>query len=294
LLASAILAALLLALVAVATRWLLRAALRPVHEMTTQAAAWSEHDLDQRFGEGEPYDELTELAATLDGLLDRLAASLRHEQRFSAEISHELKTPLARVMAEAEIALRRRRTTAEYRASLEVVHRNAAQLTRTVDALVAAFRRQTGAGHGTADAYQVAAASLEACAELVSQRELELALDRPEGALRVGVELDLAERILQPVVENACRYGEHNVRVTIERRVGAVRYVVRDDGPGVDEGELGEIFDPGVRGRRGKASDSTGAGLGLSLARRLARGVDGEIEAVAAAGGLFLITLPSG
>ena len=77
--------------------------------MTRQAAAWSEHDLDHRFALGEPHDELTELAATLDGLLDRLAASLRREQRFSAELSHELRTPLARVIAESELALRRDR-----------------------------------------------------------------------------------------------------------------------------------------------------------------------------------------
>ena len=77
--------------------------------MTRQAAAWSEHDLDRRFALGEPHDELGELAATLDGLLDRLAASLRREQLFLAELSHELRTPLARVMAESELALRRER-----------------------------------------------------------------------------------------------------------------------------------------------------------------------------------------
>ena len=69
--------------------------------MTEDAAAWSEHDLDRRFELGEPYDELTRLAATLDALLDRLAASMRHEQRFTAELSHELRTPLARISAEA-------------------------------------------------------------------------------------------------------------------------------------------------------------------------------------------------
>ena len=100
LVASLVFGGLVLILVAVAARWLLASSLRPVRRMTRQAATWSERDLDQRFAVGEPYDELTELAATLDGLLDRLAASLRHEQRFSAELSHELRTPLARVLAE--------------------------------------------------------------------------------------------------------------------------------------------------------------------------------------------------
>ena len=82
------------------------AALRPVADMTAQAADWSEHDLDRRFALGAPRDELTALAATLDGLLGRLAAALRHEQRFSAEMAHELRTPLSGVRAEAELALR--------------------------------------------------------------------------------------------------------------------------------------------------------------------------------------------
>jgi two-component system, OmpR family, sensor kinase len=99
------LAVALLAASVMATRWALKAGLRPVAQMTAQAAEWSEHDLDRRFALGPPHDELTQLAATLDGLLGRLAAGLRREQRFSAELSHELRTPLARMHAQAQLAL---------------------------------------------------------------------------------------------------------------------------------------------------------------------------------------------
>jgi two-component system, OmpR family, sensor kinase len=98
--ASLVLGGVIVLLGALGARWLLASALRPVTRMTRQAAEWSERDLDHRFGLGAPNDELTELAATLDALLDRIAASIRHEQRFSAELSHELRTPLARVLAE--------------------------------------------------------------------------------------------------------------------------------------------------------------------------------------------------
>ena len=74
--------------------------------MTRQAAEWSEHDLERRFSQGPPRDEFTTLAATLDGLLDRVAASLRHEQMLTAELSHELRTPLTAISAEAQYALR--------------------------------------------------------------------------------------------------------------------------------------------------------------------------------------------
>jgi len=134
--------------------------------MTRQAAAWSEHDLDHRFALGTPHDELTELAATLDGLLDRLAASLRHERRFSAELSHELRTPLARVLAESELALRRPREPGEYQQTLELIHANAGQLARTVDALVAAARYEAGGDRGRADAESVVSSAVAACTGL--------------------------------------------------------------------------------------------------------------------------------
>ena len=293
LIASLVLGGLVLLLVAIAARWLLAASLRPVVRMTRQAAAWSERDLDRRFALVEPHDELSELAATLDGLLDRLAASLRREQRFSAELSHELRTPLARVMAESELALRREREPSEYRRALELIHRNAAQLTRTVDALVAAARHQAGFERGTADAYQLAAEAAAACADLAVQRRVELDLRAPSTPIRVAVDPDLGERILQPLLDNACRYGSSAVNVSIERADGAVRYTIDDDGAGVAAEERERIFEPGIRGIQG-SRDGAGAGLGLALARRLARSASGDIEALARpGGGRFVVFLPS-
>ena len=283
---------LVLLLAAVAGRWLLSSALRPVARMTRQAATWSERDLDRRFGLGEPHDELTQLAATLDGLLDRLAASLRHEQRFSAELSHELRTPLSRVIAETELALRRERTQSEYRETIELVHRNAVQLGRTVDALVAAAQLEAGAARGTADAYSVATQAASAVSGLADDRKLDLEIEPAGRPIRIGVEADYAERILMPVLENACRYGASSVHVSLARDGATVRYEITDDGPGVPADELDRIFEPGVRG---SAANGSGSGLGLSLARRLAETVAGEIEAVAdPSGGRFLVRLPAG
>jgi signal transduction histidine kinase len=293
LLASLVLGALVLLLVLIVARWLLGASLRPVVRMTRQAAEWSERDLDHRFALGRPHDELTELAATLDGLLDRLAASLRHERRFSAELSHELRTPLARVLAEAELALRRRRTSKEYEDSLELIHRNADQLARTIDALVAAARYEAGGEHGTADAHAVAAGAARACSGLAADRELELDVVAPPRTLRVGVDADLAERIILPVLENACRYGAAQVRVRLGSENSSVVYAIEDDGPGVAAGERERIFEPGVRGSAAQQGEQ-GAGLGLALARRLARTIDGDVVADSnATGGRFLIKLPT-
>jgi signal transduction histidine kinase len=290
LIGSFVLAGVLLSLVGLAVYFLLRSALRPVARMTEQAATWSEHDLDRRFELGEPHDELTRLAATLDGLLDRLAASLRREQRFSAEISHELRTPLAKVITEAELALRRERGPDEHREALTVILRNAQHLARMVEALVAAAHQEAGA-RGTSDAYAAAAEVVAACAAEASEHGVQLTLDGPARPVRVGVEIDLVERILQPVVQNACRYGRSNVRLSVSLRDTAVRLVVEDDGPGVEADETELIFEPGNRGSAARGNGA-GAGLGLALARRLARAADGDVLAEQAAGGRFVVTLP--
>jgi two-component system, OmpR family, sensor kinase len=294
LIGSLILGSVLLVIVALAARWLVVSALRPVARMTRQAAAWGEHDLERRFGLGEPHDELTELAATLDGLLDRLAASLRREQRFSAELSHELRTPLSRVIAETELALRRERSPGEYRSALEVAHASAQQLARTVDALLAAARHEMGGTHGTADAASAATGAIEACAALAEERHVEVTLEAPPQPVRVGVEGELVERILQPVVENACRYGRQSAQIRIARNGDRVTFAVEDDGPGVALDEQSRIFEPGVRGRLAGGNGAGGAGLGLALARRLARSASGDVEAVPGDAGRFLVTLPTG
>ena len=294
--ASLVFGAIALVLVALAARWLLASSLRPVVQMTRQAARWSERDLEQRFALGPPHDELTELAATLDGLLDRLAASLRHERLFSAELSHELRTPLARILAETEVALRRDRDTREYREALELINASAGQLSRIVDALVTAARYEAGGERATADAAAVAEGAAATCVGLAGERQVALEVTPPSHPLRVGVDADLAERILQPVIENACRYGSSSVRIGVARDRSTVLYAIEDDGPGIEQDESEQIFEPGVRGAAVQARGGhNGAGLGLSLARRLARSVDGDVLAeVNAGGGRFLVRLPSG
>src|SRR5262249_21736696 len=183
------------------------------------------------FDLGEPYDELTRLGATLDNLLERIAASLRHEQRFTAELSHELRTPLARISAESELMLRRERETDEYQTALAGIQRSAEQMTRTVEALVAAARQEAGLAHMTSDVRDAVTAVVDNARENGETPDISLAL--PADPVRVAVDPELAERMLQPLVDNAARYGRSAVRVTVARRGAVASIDVGDDGPGV-------------------------------------------------------------
>ncbi len=287
---SLILALLLLGAVTVLSHWMLGRALLPVSRMTEDAASWSEGDLDRRFELGEPYDELTTLASTLDSLLERIAASLRHEQRFTAELSHELRTPLARAKSQTELALRRERTSTEYRDALEAIDRNIDQMTRTVETLVAAARQEAGLTMTTSDAHDAVRDAVSIVRDAGTTIELRLTIP-PEPA-RVAVEEDLVERMIQPLLDNAVRYSRSVVEVSAVRNGSFVLVHVVDDGPGISAAEQTTIFEPGVRGEAAEGR-TDGAGLGLALARRLARSAGGEITAATgSAGGRFTLRLP--
>jgi two-component system, OmpR family, sensor kinase len=281
----------LLAVGLVATRWILGKALLPVSRMTEDASKWSDTDIDRRFELGEPYDELTRLAATLDALLDRLASSLRHEQRLTAELSHELRTPLARIAAEAELALNRPREPADYQASLEAIRRNADQMTRTIDALIAAARQDARLERTTSDARQAVELAVGAAREAADARGIEVRVALPDDPLMVAVESDLLERMVQPVLDNAVRYGQTTVGVELGRNGASAVIAVDDDGPGVNPDERDAIFEAGARGDAGRGRP--GAGLGLALARRLARSAGGDvIVSEQNGGGSFAVKVP--
>lgn len=289
--------ALMLLVVGLVGQWALNAAFRPVSRMTAEAEAWSTTDLDKRFEMGEPHDEVTQLAHTLDALLDRLAASLRRERRFSAEISHQLRTPVAKIKAEAEVALRREREQPYYRdALLSVVH-SADQMASTVEMLLSAAQERGSLTKGRADVVEVLREVTAGVAVLAEESGIEVKIGPPAQDLSVGVGADIAEQIIRPVVENACRFARSRVTLGAERRGKEVWFVVEDDGPGVGEEEKDKIFEPGVRGSAAQARPeaSRGAGLGLPLARRLARAASGDVELVSSeTGASFVVRLPSG
>jgi signal transduction histidine kinase len=269
--------ALLLAAI-LATRWVLAAGLRPVARMTAQAAEWSESDVDRRFDLGPPRDEVTQLAATLDALLGRLAAGLRHEQRFSAELSHELRTPLSRMRAQAQLALDDE-PAGDQRAAWTAVLRSIDDMAQTLDALLAGARADARPRPGLADARQAAEVVADRFRPIAAERGVRIAVEAADGPLRAGVDSELLERLLQPLVDNACRYAETTVTIAVGRERVSIVYEIADDGPGVRDEERERIFEPAVRGSAGTALRE-GTGLGLALARRLARAAGGSVEAL--------------
>jgi signal transduction histidine kinase len=275
----------LLLAAAIAVRWAVRSALRPIAEMTARAADWSAHDLHQRFNLGPPRDELTTLASTFDGLLARIEGVLRHEQRFSAELAHELRTPLAGLRAEAELALRRPVLDEQSRLAFRGVLEGSARMQKVIETLIASARVEEGAGAaGSCDPVPAVREAIAAVENAARAREVRLRLAEPASDVMVNADPGVVAQALYPLLENGVRHARGSVDVVLGRDHDAVVVSVRDDGPGLAGRDPASVFAPGV-------STSGGAGLGLPLARRLARGCGGD---VVAADDAFELRLPGG
>ena len=282
---SAALDVVLIALVLLLGRLVAARALQPVEEMTRQAGQWSVGDSSLRFGRGGRPAELEELAGGLDQLLDRLSAVLRREQQVSAEISHELRTPLAGIVAETELFAARPRSAGEAVAAIDAIGGAARRMERILDTLLSAARVESTAARGRCDVRQVVE---EAVANVPARVPVEVTgiASRPWA----GVDPEVLERVLVPLLENAQRYAAHGVQVAVHDAGLVVQVVVLDDGPGVPPGSEEAAFEPGRRLDPQDGHD--GAGLGLALARRLAVAAGGGLRCTAGPGGAFTVELP--
>ncbi|WP_089107576.1 sensor histidine kinase [Streptomyces hyaluromycini] len=294
LLASLMLDTVMLACTYVLTRLAVGRALRPVRTMTDQATQWSAVGSDERFGAAEHPAELARLGASLDALLDRIRTVLRHERQLTGELSHELRTPLTRIVIELDWWRSRSRSEAETRATHEVIAEATRSMRTICDTLLTDARDNAlnpPTAPGTTDVVPVLDRMIQG---LDTPGRVKAMVESEAEALQAGVAPALLERIVSPLLANAVRYARSTVTVSARRIHGAVRIDVVDDGPGVPEGFTCELFQPGRRADDGDGHD--GAGLGLPLARRLARAVGGEVSHDPAhnPGARFTVSLPAG
>jgi two-component system, OmpR family, sensor kinase len=218
-----------------------------------------------------PPREIAPLVAGLDALFERVRASIEHERRFTADAAHELRTPIAALRAQAQVALAAddRR---QQRHALEGVVAGCDRAAHLVDQLLTLARLDpTGAGRSMGSADLAAAAREVAAnhAQAAIERGLELAVDAPPSAT-VAIEPALLQVMLRNLVDNAIRYaGGQGRTVRIEVAGGhAPLCRVVDDGPGIPpdaRARLGERF------HRGEGTMEPGSGLGLSIVLRIAK-----------------------
>ncbi|MBD0670907.1 sensor histidine kinase [Streptomyces sp. CBMA156] len=286
------LAALLVAL----TAWTATSrALRPVEAIRAQLAEIGEHRLDRRVPVPRSGDEITRMARTTNATLDRLERSAAQQQRFVADASHELRSPIAALRTNLEVSLAHPERTdwpAATQEALTSVER-LQQLTEDLLFLARGSHPATAGRLSSVDLSAVLRELADQCRPALGAR-VALRVDAPEPVLVHGSRIRL-HRLARNLLDNARRHAAAEVVLSARRTGHHCVLEVRDDGPGVPPEDRERIFEPFTRLDEARSRDAGGSGLGLAIAADIATRHGGTLRvAPARSGARFVLELPAG
>jgi two-component system, OmpR family, heavy metal sensor histidine kinase CusS len=256
---------------AVAGTYVARQGIRPIKDISAAAHRITASDLAERVGSMAWPRELAGLAAEFDAMLQRLEDSFQRLSQFSADIAHELRTPINNLMGEAEVALRRERTSKEYASviasSLEEYHR----LAELIDSLLFLARAENADLSWQKSWFRVA----EELAQPLAYHELQATESEVtlsfSGDARLFADSTLFRRAISNVVSNALKYTPPGGNVTVEAAAihDAVKILIKDDGVGISPEHLPRLFDRFYRVDASRAAAIAGTGLGLAIVKSI-------------------------
>lgn len=247
--------------------------------------------------------EFTGVAARLNAAFDRLEQAVERERRLTADASHELRTPVATMLAESEWALARPRQPEEYRHALEVCARQGRRLKHLVESLLTLARIEGGTEPSAYEAVPLRPLVDDVAADLHRlARERRIDVQCEGDATAIGDPLQLGILVTN-LLSNAIRYNRDEGRVAVVLSMRAIgqpadamaEIIVRDTGPGLDPAVAGRVFERFWRAAPSRSSREGGTGLGLAISRAIVDAHGGHIEvATGPDGTTFTVTLPAG
>ncbi len=269
--------------------WISRRALAPVDRVTSTARAITAQHLGRRLDVPATGDELQRLSETLNDMLARLETAFAETTRFTADASHELRTPVSLIRTTAEVALRRPRSAEEYRVALEGILQESVRTSGLVQDLLTLTRADAGVdgwNPSRVDLRALVGELRETLAALCEGRGLALRLDVPEPSVFVDGDPAALGRLVVILADNAVKYtpAPGEVRVTLRAIDRTAEIEVADTGMGISAEDLPCVFDRFYRADKARSRDSGGAGLGLSIARWIVDRHGGRITIASEAG----------
>jgi len=285
--------------------WLTSKTLSPVDRLTRAAERIGRGNLNERVEEYRSRDEIGRLASTFNQMIGRLEQAFERERRFTADASHELKTPLAVLRGDIEVTLRRPREPEEYERVLRSSLEEIARLTKLTDDLLTLARSDANEAVLELEPVplgQLATAACEYIAPLAESAGVSLTFDVPSQPVTAYGDQKRLTQLLVNLLDNAIKYTSSggSVRLKLEidvseetKRSEAV-IVVSDTGRGIPESALPNIFDRFYRQTDPRDSRVTGFGLGLAISKWIvdAHGGSIEVDSREGQGTRFTVRLP--
>ena len=269
-------------------------ALRSVRHIGATAQRISEERLSERIPTEGMDRELGQLADVLNATFARLDAAFARQRQFTADAAHELRTPLAVIISDAQTALRRERGAEEYRDTIRSCEEAAQKLRRLSDSLLELARLDAGREQGQrtdADLADIAADCIEQLRPLALEREIRIEADLKPAPL--ACHPDQIARVFTNLIANALEYNHRDgqVRVATAAQDGKITAAVSDTGDGISPEDLPHIFDRFFRTSPARSRSAEHAGLGLAICKAIVEAHGGQIAAVSAPGAGTTVTL---
>jgi signal transduction histidine kinase len=264
----------------------------PIRRIAQKIAVFGRGDLSVRVATSRP-DEIGQLARSFNQMAERLERSIVSERRLLADISHELRSPLARLKFAVKLA----RTAPDWNTALDRIERDVNRMTSLVSDIVEITVLEGDPALAPVEFVlldNLIRETVRDCAMEAEGRNCRIDIDGSVAG-RVRGNRELLRRAVENVLRNAIRYSpeEGSIFVSMMERDGHAQVEVRDHGPGVPEESLTRIFSPFVRVEQARTANGGGSGLGLSIAMRAVQAHHGSIVAENASPGLRVrITLP--
>lgn len=286
---------LFLALAAWGSYLIARRAFRPLDRINATAEAINEaRDLSGRIGLPAGQDEFSRLGANFDDMFERLEHSFEAEKRFTADASHELRTPVSIIKSACEYAEKygEGETPEERRENMEMIHRQADRMAHLITQLLHMTRMEQGTEGTDMVRLDLGAEVRALCGELFPSRA-GLTVTAQDGVVVIA-DRELIGRLVRNLVENGFKYGKEGgtVRVSVTREGEHAHLAVTDDGIGIPEAEREHIWKRFYRADTSR-TDEESTGLGLSMVRQIARLHGGEVllESEVGVGSTFTLVL---
>jgi heavy metal sensor kinase len=274
----------LMVLIGITGYWISSRSLQPVDEMTRAARSISETNLGARLSVPRSKDELSRLAESWNEMLGRLEESFSRMRRFTADAAHEFRTPLTGLRTTAELALRRNREPEEYREALAQVVTISERMNSLSDGLLALARGDDLPAARSTGRVDLAAVVRGVVAEMepsIVDKRLTIDLALQARPVLPEADSDGIRRLIAALMDNARKYTPSGGTITVALREDPAEVVleVSDTGPGIPDEALARIFDRFYRVDASRDRETGGYGLGLAIARQIARSHSGELEA---------------
>ena len=251
---------------------LARSTFRPIDRMIRTVGEISEgRDLSRRIGLPPGRDEISRLGQAFDNMFARLETSFESEKQFTSDASHELRTPVAVILAQCEDARRHAQDPAQYTEAIDVIERQAGRMRDLIAQLLQMTRLEQGTQRANFEQADLSGLVEVLCAEQPAlPHGVTIRADVQPG-VEAWLDVTLISRLLQNLIDNAARYGRENghIWVTLRRVEGEVLLSVRDDGIGIPADRLERIWQRFYQVETARGAGG-GAGLGLTMVRQIA------------------------